>query len=195
VDLAESEVARGWGVIVADDFAIGHIGRTGGDAAKALFLACGVEFDKRLGSPSNPAKHKTFTEAGIVRPVFGLTIRKLPYREMSYRAMVCKAASSEHMIKLHEGETILSRFCESGVTVFLRSENLKDDIANFLVIQRGGTRAEYLKKMEGVATKGYVGNAHYKPIEFFGERGIKRLYDASPTWAKVELGVYGELVG
>lgn len=181
-------------MILTDRYAIGHIGRTGGDNCLIYFEAMGIKLDKSLGGMGNAAKHKTFDEAEVDVPYYGITFRRLPYREMSFRQCRFPKHTAQQMIELHESETALcAMIANRKISYVLRSEHLIEDVARFLWWFEGMDFEATRASLKAVRAKHFQGN-NYPILDFFGRDGLRRLYDASPTWSRIEREVYGELL-
>lgn len=191
-------------MVIGDTFAYGHIPKTGGDCVHAwLSQLEGVEVD----SITEPRKHQYFWNRGVVRDLYVLSIRRLPFwalsflHEVSRYPDVCreygippgKAVRPEHAFLLKADE-ILLQYQAFGrpIGVWLRMEHLFDDVVQFIDEHVQPVTPELHQRLLAVPTKGqrsYNHNIH----AFFSAKQIDALYAKFSVWATVEKMVYGSL--
>jgi hypothetical protein len=191
-------------MVIGETFAYGHIPKTGGDAVHAWLAAVrGLAVD----SPGDPGKHDFFWERGLYRPVYALSIRRLPFWALSYlHELAYHPAAArrygippddpvrpEHALRLAPDEYLRQhRAGGREVAVWLRMENLFDDVVRFIDRHVRPVTADLRRRLAAVPTKGRR-NYDHDVDSFFTRRQIAALYEQSPAWAAVERRVYGGL--
>jgi hypothetical protein len=191
-------------VIVGRDFAWGHMGKTGGDAIWAMFR-CVPDLIEFAHAPTDPEKHRTFRKMGVTDRPLVLNLRRLPSLVLSYvhharnygldatlpKGTVLTPADAavfprpERMINNHTDRGRLP------IARWLRMENLREDFLDWVSTLRPLTDDE-VRAIRTVPTKPPMPYDH-DPEAFFSAEQIETLYRVSPTWARYELEVYGDL--
>lgn len=185
-------------------FVIGHIGRTGGDAAKII-----IHYTLRYGGESHELEpNLRFTglfDADKHRPFDGtepmrvLSFRRLPAFILSIRqhhkvyARV-DLGDGEACSYLTNGDDELRRFTADGtwsVDKWLRCEYLRDDICALLTeIYRERFNNKMKAVLYSAETKATVPYNH-NVFDFFTSKQLYRLYEKNPRWAEIEYRLYG----
>ncbi|GJM45044.1 MAG: hypothetical protein DHS20C21_18860 [Gemmatimonadota bacterium] len=192
-------------MVIGKDFAWGHIGKTGGDATSRLFQ-CVPDLIERAHASDDPAKHRPFTAEGVQDRKLLLNLRRLPSVTLSYvnharlyglgqamprgtqvtPAQAIEARRAERELRMHTADGTLP------IHRWLRMENLREDFLEFVRTIRQPTPAE-IDAIRSVPTKPPMPYDH-DPHTFFSPEQIAQLYEASPTWARYEREVYGDLL-
>ncbi len=193
-------------MIIGDTFAVGHIPKTGGDAAHAWFAQLpGVEVDP----PGEARKHQYFWERDVRKPLYALSIRRLPSWALSYLHELTIHPTSAQYYGLPPGDTVRPE-CAFALTpdeylrqhqlggrhigAWLRMEHLFDDVVRFIGRHVRPVTADLQRRLESVPTKGRRGYDHDVDA-FFTRDQMAALYARNPLWAAVEREVYGGLYG
>jgi hypothetical protein len=193
-------------MVIGETFAYGHIPKTGGDAVHAwLALIDGLKVDPI----SEARKHHFFEERGIVKPLYVLSIRRLPFWTLSYLHELAIHPNSARYYGLTPGDTVhpecafalrpddyLRRHMVGGreIGVWLRMEHLFDDVLGFIGRHVRPMTPQLRLKLEAVPTKGKR-NYNHDIDNFFTPAQITGLYARFPLWAAVETKVYGGIFG
>jgi hypothetical protein len=191
-------------MIVGEDFAWGHMGKTGGDATYILFQ-CLPDLIVRAHPPEDPEKHKSFREAGETDKKLVLNMRRLPGLVLSYvhharryglgtdfpKGTVITPAEAvffprpERMIRNHTDDGRLA------IHRWLRMERLREDFLGFAATLRPLAPAETLS-IRRAATKSPMDYDH-DVRNFFTDAQIEALYRNNPTWTHYEELIYGDV--
>ena len=189
-------------MVIAPQFVIGHIGKTGGDAVKAIISELHLP-NVEIVPIAKPQKHNppNRKDKDLI-----LTIRRLPSRELSvfyhfknYDKMPTPHEGKdigqwiiENQIKLEVyAENELKKHTKNGkspVQYYIRSEHLRDDLANVLSNYYDLTdeQREIISKAKTKPTMTYCRDLNY----YFTDDMIKALYDSSPLWSEAEKIAY-----
>jgi hypothetical protein len=183
-------------MIIANQFVIPHIPKTGGDAIKQIVAALRLPevtvmdiTDKRKHDPVDPG------ERDVV-----LSIRRLPARELSWLMHVqqCYGKHSgkgvEVLLDLRDGENEISRHLAHGVqpAAYIRAESLRSDLATILARYYTLTSRQE-SQIVSTPTKAARKYDHRRASHFTDEQ-IRELYRRSPTWSEHERRAYGDLL-
>lgn len=194
-------------MIIGDNFIVGHIPKTGGDAAHQYF-SCLKSPTWVIDSTADPIKHQTFDQRGVFKDKYVLTIRRLPTWARSFLIEIMthpikkdfgwkksdteKSFVTPDRILSHvKADEILAKY--KPVTHWLRMEYLVEDILNFMRGIRDMTEEDE-RIVRGQVTKGQRLYNH-DVFSFYTLDQIGRLYEANPKWAAVEKQIYGSLIG
>ena len=193
-------------MIIGERFAYGHIPKTGGDAVRSWFARIpGHQVD----DASNPHKHDFFWERRVSKPIYVLSLRRLPnwalsnLHQMAFHPDVARlhgidpscGLQPEHAFLLRPDEFILGH--QSGgrtISVWLRMEYLFDDVIRFVDRHVQPMTPEWHLRLQQIPVKGPHQYDHNVDA-FIGAEKIRALYDAFPIWTSVERAIYGHLHG
>lgn len=190
-------------MITTPYFTIGHIGKTGGDAAamicRAVFVVDNLEPNYKIDSIFDDAKNRSFDGTENKRL---LTFRKLPSYILSIAEHMITVGgmepwTSSFCSELKNGDDELKRMTCSGkypVSGYLRMCNLREDLLRLL-------KATYGKKFS-IKHERIVSNCPTKApavydhdvYKFFSKEQIQKLYKANPQWARIEKSLYRNLM-
>jgi len=191
-------------VIIGPDFVIGHIGKTGGDAAKQYTEALrpkGVHWY----AITNPDKHlPPHQVVDLEAHDLVLTFRRLPSMVLSWfhhfgwqrTRFDSKSEMVAAMVEFTRPDEVLKEFVSESkrIPYFIRCENLFDDLIEFY--QAKGVLVQTLQAarlFEGIETKPKRQYQH-RISSWFSSGQLKQLYQNNPLWSEYENRVYGYLV-
>jgi len=205
-------------MIIADDWIWLHVPKTGGSATERILMANfkkrkDVKFDD-LKDKSKPIWHESIAQRQISTPELSVenrtvhaNIRRLPTWLLSRihfevqrhgaRAEVVR----EHIVqerfkvvhpkrpdgkndKIVQADAVINKF-SPGVSNWIRMENLQEDLEKAFRIEDRGT---LVKKRVNDTKQQYIKNPRF----WFTMDELQMIYDANPTWARIERMVYGD---
>ncbi|GJM45045.1 MAG: hypothetical protein DHS20C21_18870 [Gemmatimonadota bacterium] len=192
-------------MVIGKSFAWGHMGKTGGDATWRLFQ-CVPDLVERAHDPTDPAKHRRFVEENVQGKTLVLNLRRLPSLTLSYvnharfhglgpdQPAGTEITPEEALEELRAERVIRNHTDRGNLTIhrWLRMEHLREDFLEFVSTLRPLTSAE-VQAVRAVTTKKPMPYDH-DPRTFFSPDQIVQLYENSPTWARYEREVYGDLL-
>src|SRR5262245_6502647 len=193
-------------MVIGEEFAYGHIPKTGGDAVHAwLAQIDGLEVD-----PLDQArKHQYFWEREVQKPLYVLSIRRLPFWALSYLHELAYHPAAARHYGIPASDTVrpehafaltpdeyLTQHQKGGrkIGVWLRMESLFEDTVRFVDEHVQPVTPELSRRLLSVPTKGQRGYDH-DVNAFFTTEQITALYSRHPVWASIEMQVYGSLHG
>lgn len=179
-------------MILTEQYAIGHIGKTGGRALQHIWSAAGIDFQLSKYSKHDPLN----SSPSYKRSMYALTIRRLPQREMSWNHEFNKGEqfhrvrTADEIIDLHPGENELQRMVE-GVTIshWLRCEHLITDAERFIQEMH-----DVCLHIDPTMIPTFSLTYDHDIWSFYTRKQVRDLYAASPGWTHVERMVYGDLM-
>jgi hypothetical protein len=191
-------------MVIGDTFAYGHIPKTGGDAVHAwLAQIPGLEVDPICEN----RKHQYFWHRGVRRDLYVLSIRRLPFWALSllhelgshpdvsreYGIPPGDTVHPEYALLLKADECLIQHQAFGRpIGVWLRMENLFDDLVRFIGEHVRPVTPDLLRRLQSVRTKGQR-NYNHNVDAFFTADQIAELYAKFPVWTAIEKKVYGSL--
>jgi len=194
-------------MILAPNYIIGHIQKTGGDPVKQIMKALslpGVIVPDHAAD--NPKKHQTFKQAGVLdgrKLVLG--IRRLPTWEVSamWHSHLHGGEFGEpwpyyeanELVHHIYGERLLKKWLDGGVEIahWIRMEFLREDLYSFLKTQHELTK-EQVDTIFNLPTKPHNSYDH-DLTRYFKSHHLSAIYNASPVWTALEQKLYSGLFG
>ena len=196
-------------MVIGEQFAWGHLEKTGGDATVDFFMAV-PELVRFADPPSSPEKHCRFDsrEPETRGKVLALNIRRLPAWVLSRALHVARYGtypdweplsmpSPQQMAERSDGDQRLSEFTGDGklkIDRWLRTEFLGDDFLAFI--------SEFIEVPESKRRE-ILELAHERrgtPLQYdhdldhwFSRDQIRTMYENNPAWSALERQLYGSL--
>lgn len=208
-------------MVISDNWIWLHFPKTGGTATEKILRSYFSEYPDvifdDLDDKSNPVWHQTVAERQKLNPDFTLgerrvfaNIRRLPTwllsrvhfevqrrgdravpsreRLVNGQFKVINGATPKSTEKIVSADTVMKKFSKE-VTDWIRMEQLGTDLQDaFGILKREGLT----NKRVNDTRQAYIKNPRF----WFTRKELKMMYEANPTWARVERKVYGNtLVG
>ena len=202
-------------MIIGDDFAWAHIGKTGGDATAQYFMLVKDRLGLAIDAPDYRFKHRGFAKEVRRRKLY-LNIRRLPSWYLSFANHATRFGlapdfrplprpTREQMIDPHRtygdhgsladypDRTLLryTRNRKLKIRGWFRMEFLLEDIVAFLRT-RIEVDAALLRSLEQCRTKNH-GSYDHDWRKQFSDSDVRVLYLNNPVWASIEREAYGGL--
>ncbi len=194
-------------MVIGEQFAWGHLEKTGGDATIELFLVL-PELVRFADPPSSEEKHTAFPRRAeeIRGKVLALNIRRLPSWVLSralHRARYGEfpdyeplpMMSPQEMAESVDADQRLLEFLDNHeltIDRWLRTEFLADD---FLAFASEFTEVPEAKRREilelGGSRLGTPLTYDHRIDQWFTGDQLRTMYERNPEWAAVEQLVYG----
>lgn len=188
-------------MIIAPQFVMGHIGKTGGDAAKLIVQALNLP-GVQIIPVDSPLKHCTFRQWGgdlgdrelvlFIRRLPAFVLSQLHHRLMDGRLSelpapdrICQDYMGDFYIRLYTDE------CRLKIDRWLRCEHLRSDMADYLA-GHFDLSDEQRAVIETASTKTQLPYRH-DVAAFLQADQVRELYRNNPLWADIEREVYGQL--
>jgi len=200
-------------MIIGEDFVWLHFPKCAGTAVELALRTLladrpGVRFDPI--EPSNVIWHHTIAEREWYDPSFSLgkrrvicCFRQLPTWVLSRvhfeaargpdhrtvtRKMLMKGVIYERDGKLSNADVYAEKYSSPRVDRWVRAEHLAEDLSAAFALDPDAVQKALIRKNAGRID-------YLKPLSFwFTKRELSNLYDASPTWTRIEKEVYGSLL-
>lgn len=190
-------------MVIGPRFAIGHIGKTAGDAVKQIVQSLGLPGVVTI-SVESPRKHWTFRQWGgdLQGRELSLSVRRLPAFLLSqfhhrYRdGRLPGPPTAEQMCRDYGADFYLRLYTEEGrlhIDHWLRSESIRDDLT--LLLERYFSLTEQQRAcIQSAPTKAPMSYNHdWRTV--FEPCHLQTMYRENPLWAGMERRVYGSLLG
>lgn len=188
-------------MIIATQFVIGHIGKTGGDSAKLIVQALQLP-EIHIIPVDSPLKHCTFRQWGqdLSNRELVLSIRRLPafvLSQLHHRLMdgrLTELPAPELICRDYMGDFYIRHYTDEGqlkIDRWLRCEHLRSDLKDYLT-KHFELSDEQNSLLETASTKPRLPYRHDVGA-FLQPEQVRELYDNNPLWAEIEREVYGQL--
>jgi hypothetical protein len=187
-------------MIIAPGLAIGHIGKTAGDAVKRLVSALELP-DVTLVPIASPLKHTPFQHwrGDLSGRDLVLTIRRLPafvlsqFQHRRRDGRLLERPSGACMCRDYLADFYLRLYTDEGrlpIAAWLRSEMIRSDLTALL--RRYYTLSEaQLQILDAGVTKPQMQYNH-DLAKWFSRGQLQTLYAGNPLWTEIERRVYGD---